>query len=68
MSITNADSGTNVQPITDGIYRISTPVEIPGGQFSFNQYLIVDRDPLLYHTGPRKLFPLVEQAVEQGRG
>jgi flavorubredoxin len=30
---------------------------------SFNQYLIMDDEPLLFHTGPRKLFPLVRKAV-----
>src|SRR5262249_37756028 len=34
----------------------------PGG-FSFNQYLIVDDEPLIFHTGPRKMFPLVREAV-----
>lgn len=64
MAITNADSGTNVHEIADGIYRISTPVQIPGGGFSFNQYLVDDDEPLLFHTGLRKMFPLVKQAVE----
>ena len=59
MIITNSQSGTNVEEIADGIYRINTPV--PG--FSFNQYLIVDDEPLLFHTGPRKMFPLVREAV-----
>ena len=49
---------------TDGIYRINTPVEIKGaGGFSFNQYLIADDEPLLFHTGPRKMFSLVSEAV-----
>jgi flavorubredoxin len=30
---------------------------------SFNQYLIVDDEPLLFHTGPRRMFPLVREAV-----
>lgn len=63
--ITNKDSGTNVHEIADGIYRINTPVppgDIPGG-FSFNQYLVVDDEPLLFHTGPRRLFPLVSEAI-----
>src|SRR5262249_21937115 len=34
----------------------------PGG-FSFNQYLIEDDEPLLFHTGPRKLFPLIREAI-----
>ena len=62
--ITNRESGTNVQEISDGIYRINTPLVIPGGpEFSFNQYLIVDEAPMLFHTGQRKLFPLVSEAV-----
>ena len=65
MGITNKESGTNVNEIAAGIYRISTPVGpdiIPGG-FTFNQYLIVDDQPLLFHTGLRKMFPLVREAV-----
>jgi len=63
--IINKQSGTSVDEIADGIHRISTPVPpelIPGG-FTFNQYLIVDDAPMLYHTGPRKMFPLVQEAV-----
>lgn len=64
MSVTNKQSGTNVHEVADGIYRINTPVKIPGaGGFSFNQYLIMDDDPLLFHTGLRKMFPLVREAV-----
>jgi flavorubredoxin len=65
MSVTNQQTGTNVNEIADGIYRISTPIppdNIPGG-FSFNQFLIVDEDPLLYHTGLRKMFSLTLEAV-----
>lgn len=59
-------SGTTIGEIADRIYRISTPVEIPGGVgFSFNQYLIDDEDPLLFHTGLRRLFPVVSEAVER---
>ncbi|TDU25757.1 hypothetical protein DFR24_4202 [Panacagrimonas perspica] len=65
MTVTNRQSGTNVHEIADGIYRINTPVEFPngGGGFSFNQYLILDDEPLLFHTGPRKIFALVREAV-----
>jgi flavorubredoxin len=65
MSITNAQSGTNVHEVADSIYRINTPVTIEGGPggFSFNQYLVVDDEPLIFHTGPRKMFPLVREAV-----
>jgi flavorubredoxin len=64
MTVTNIQSGTNVHEIADGIYRINTPVVIAGaGGFSFNQYLIVDDEPLLFHTGPRRMFPLVREAV-----
>jgi flavorubredoxin len=64
MTVTNSQSGTNVHEVADGIYRINTPVEFENGKgFSFNQYLIVDDEPLLFHTGPRKMFPLVREAV-----
>ncbi|CAH1074595.1 MBL fold metallo-hydrolase [Candidatus Nitrotoga sp. 1052] len=65
MHITNKQSGTNIYEVADGIYRINTPVVIEGGLggFSFNQFLIVDDAPLLFHTGPRKIFPLVREAV-----
>lgn len=56
---------TTVHEIANKLYRISTPVPpevIPGG-FTFNQFLIVDDEPLLFHTGPRKMFPLVKDAV-----
>lgn len=65
MGITNTQSGTAVDEIADGIFRIHTPLPpsaMPGG-FSFNQYLIVDDEPLLFHTGPRRMFPLVREAI-----
>src|SRR5437899_10768388 len=63
MSITNTESGTNVHEIAAGIYRINTPLSVVPGGFSFNQYLIVDDEPLLFHTGLRKLFPVVLEAL-----
>jgi flavorubredoxin len=61
--ITNKQSGTQIDEIASGIYRISTPFRgFPGG-FSFNQYLIVDDEPLLFHTGLRRMFPLLKEAV-----
>ena len=64
MTITNRQSRTNVYEVAEGIYRINTPVVFEGGGgFSFNQYLLVDDDTLLFHTGPRKMFPLVREAV-----
>jgi flavorubredoxin len=62
--ITNSASGTNVHEVAGGIYRINTPIQIPGGpDFNFNQYLVADDDPLLFHTGPRRMFPLVAEAI-----
>jgi flavorubredoxin len=65
MTIVHTESGTNVHEIAAGIYRISVPVPpsaMPGG-FTFNQILVVDDDPLLFHTGPKGLFPMVKAAV-----
>ncbi len=61
--ITNATAGTRIDEVADGIYRVSTPLFSADGDFSFNQYLIVDEEPLLFHTGPRKMFPFVREAV-----
>jgi flavorubredoxin len=54
---------TTIDEIADGIYRIFTPIDIPGGGFSFNQYLIAGDEPLLFHTGLRRLFPQIRDAV-----
>ena len=55
---------SNLDEIADGIYRISTfvPDVSPVG-FTFNQFLIDADEPLLFHTGPRGMFPLVAEAV-----
>jgi len=61
----SAETETRVDEIADGIYRIATPVPpsvAPGG-FSFSQYLIVDEEPLLFHTGLRRIFPQVRDAI-----
>ena len=62
---TSQQDGTRIDEIAEDVYRISTPIPpsaMPGG-FTFNQYLVVDASPLLYHSGPRKLFPLVSAAI-----
>ena len=39
-------------------------MQIPGGpEFNFNQYLVKDEAPLLFHTGMKGLFPLVSEAI-----
>lgn len=55
---------TKTHEIADGIYRLSTciPDAAPGG-FTFNQFLLTGDEPLLFHTGPRRMFPLVSQAI-----
>jgi flavorubredoxin len=58
---------TRIDEIADDVFRISTPVppsEVPGG-FTFNQFLIRDEKPLLYHTGLRRMFPAVRGALEK---
>lgn len=55
---------TTTTEIADRIYRISTlvPDAAPGG-FTFNQFLIDADEPLLFHTGARRMFPLVSGAI-----
>jgi flavorubredoxin len=62
--LTNHQSGTRIDEIAPDIYRIHTPINVPGaGPFNFNQILVADAEPLLFHTGPRALFPLVSEAI-----
>ena len=55
---------TRVDEIADGVFRISTYMaQVAPGGFAFNQFLIRAEQPLLFHTGHRKLFPKVREAV-----
>lgn len=58
---------TRINEIGDGIYRLSTfvPDIAPPAGFTFNQFLILGEEPLLFHTGLRKMFPLVRDAVSR---
>jgi flavorubredoxin len=55
---------TEVDEIAPDVFRLSTlvPDVAPGG-FSFNQFLVRDEQPFLFHTGMRGLYPLVSAAV-----
>ncbi|HJU28967.1 MAG TPA: hypothetical protein VJ718_07345 [Candidatus Binataceae bacterium] len=56
---------TRIDEIADRVFRISTPVppDIIRGGFTFNVFLIAAAEPLLFHTGPRRVFPLVRDAI-----
>jgi flavorubredoxin len=56
---------TRIDEISDGIYRLSTfvPQIAPPAGFTFNQFVVLGENPLLFHTGPRQMFPLVHAAV-----
>jgi flavorubredoxin len=57
---------TTISEIAPDIFRLSTLVpEVAPGGFSFNQFLVRDEQPFLYHTGMRQLYPLVSGAVSQ---
>src|SRR5262245_17444868 len=57
---------TRTDEIADGIFRFSTFVpEVTSDGFTFNQFLIKAEEPLLFHTGPRAMFPLVSEAVSK---
>lgn len=58
---------TSINEIADGIYRLSTfvPDIAPPAGFTFNQFLVLGDDPLLFHTGLRKMFPLTRDAVSR---
>ena len=56
-----------VDEIADRVYRISAyvPAIAPPAGFTFNHFLVLGDEPLLFHTGLRRLFPVVSAAVEK---
>jgi len=52
---------TRIDEIAPNLYRIST--YISKYDLQFNQFLVIDDEALLYHTGMRKMFPLVRESV-----
>ena len=52
---------TQITEIAPDIYRIST--FIPEANLQFNQFLVHDEQPLLFHTGMKSLFPVVRDTV-----
>jgi flavorubredoxin len=57
---------TKVDEIAPRIYRLSTLVpEIGPSGFTFNQFLIDDDEPLLFHTGHRSMFPGIRDAIDR---
>ena len=55
-----------VDEIADGVYRISAyvPDIAPPQGFTFNHFLVLGDEPLLFHTGFRRMFPVIFAAVE----
>ena len=52
---------TTIHEIAPDLFRIST-YNADGG-LQFNQFLVRDEQPLLFHTGHKTLFPVVREAV-----
>ncbi len=57
---------TKIDEIAPDVFRLSTlvPDVAPGG-FTFNQFLVRDEQPFLFHTGMRQLYPLVSDAISK---
>lgn len=51
----------NINEIAPDVYRFS--LYVPEINLRFNQFLVKDDEPLLFHTGMRAIFPLVREAV-----
>jgi flavorubredoxin len=58
---------TKIDEIAPDIFRLSTHIDAiaPPAGFTFNQFLVRDEAPFMFHTGLRALFPLVSAAVAQ---
>jgi flavorubredoxin len=55
---------TVIDEIAPDIFRLSTLIDGIGPDgFTFNQFLVRDEQPFLFHTGMRQLYPLVSKAV-----
>jgi flavorubredoxin len=56
---------TRIDEIAAGIYRLSTfvPEIAPPAGFTFNQFLVLGEEPLLFHAGLRRMFPSVHAAL-----
>jgi len=50
-----------IDEIAADLFRIS--IYVPQANLQFNQFLVRDEQPLLYHTGLRRMFPLIREAV-----
>ena len=63
--LTNSHTGTRIDEVAAGIYRVNTPLQIPAipGGFNLSQYLIVDDEPVVFHAGWRNWFPFVSEAI-----
>ena len=64
MTTTTTNTDTTTAEIAPGIHRISTftPDGPPGG-LTFNQFVVTGDEPLLFHTGTRRMFAAVRDAV-----
>src|SRR5262252_314720 len=58
---------TKIYEIADGIFRLSTfvPDIAPPAGFVFNQFLVLGDEPLIFHTGLRKMFGLTRAALNE---
>ena len=58
---------TKITEIADGIYRLSTyvPHIAPPAGFTYNQFLVLGHEPLMFHTGLRKTFPVNRDALSR---
>jgi flavorubredoxin len=55
---------TKVSEIASGIFRLSTFVpELGPTGFTFNQFVVMGDEPLMFHTGLRKMFGLNRDAL-----
>jgi flavorubredoxin len=56
---------TRVDEIADGVYRLSTlvPEVAPPAGFTFNQFLLMADEPLLFHCGHQFMFDSIRAAI-----
>ena len=59
---------TQIDEVADGVFRLCTPVaaeHFPPAGFTYGQFLLMGDEPLLYHTGPNRMFGCLTAALEK---
>jgi hypothetical protein len=61
----HGDQESAKSPAASTAFRTFVPDIAPPAGFTFNQFLVLGDEPLMFHTGLRKMFPLNREALSR---